>query len=259
MNASKTRKQYREYIRNRYASIHSTHTKSKTTDKRWKVNKDHIRDTLIEAYEEGFKPSFMLTRSYHYDEQDRDRVVSHNSRINDVVNDFFDPRRKSNVPICLDHFMERHKDKLVKKNRQRVKDTIRNEWEHDWGMEIKKGGFHTHTLVSYIPDELVLEGSSRVRKAIDKIYGIGEIPISLREEEGLERVKQDLLEYAIRDRCDFIGNSDMSIDVKIEGEYESYDGYRGWKGMVAYVTKDMYNVDKMVEIYDTENNYVLNI
>ena len=29
--------------------------------------------------------------------------------------------------------------------------------------------------------------------------------------------------------------------------------------MVAYVTKNMYNVDNMVEIYDKDNSQVLNI
>ena len=40
-------------------------------------------------------------------------------------------------------------------------------------------------------------------------------------------------------------------------EYGSYDGYIGWKGMVAYVTKTMYNVDNIVEVYDRENSSIL--
>ena len=98
-----------------------------------------------------------------------------------------------------------------------------------------------------------------MRDAIDRIYGIGEIPLSLRDDEGLVRVKTDLLEHSIRNRCDFVSNSNQSIDIQIASEYSGYDGYKGWKGMVAYVTKNMYNVDNMVEIYDKDNSQVLNI
>ena len=73
----------------------------------------------------------------------------------------------------------------------------------------------------------------------------------------MNRVKSDLIEYAIRQRCDFIGNSKESIDIQVKEEYAEYDGYRSWKGMVAYCTKNMYNVDNIDEIYDQENSYIL--
>ena len=38
-----------------------------------------------------------------------------------------------------------------------------------------------------------------------------------------------------------------------------FDGYRGWQGQVAYVTKNMYNVDNIIEIYDSRNSSVLDI
>jgi hypothetical protein len=66
------------------------------------------------------------------------------------------------------------------------------------------------------------------------------------------------MEYAIRQRCDFIGNSKNSLDIQIKEEYSSYQGYKGWKGMVAYCTKKMYNVDNIDEIYDQVNSYILN-
>ena len=40
--------------------------------------------------------------------------------------------------ITKDPFIERHKNKLVKKKPQKVLDTIKNEYEFDWEMEIKK-------------------------------------------------------------------------------------------------------------------------
>ena len=51
----------------------------------------------------------------------------------------------------------------------------------------------------------------------------------------------------------------MSIDIQPSDEYGSFDGYKGWKGQVAYVTKNMYNVDNIVEIYDSKNSSVLDI
>ena len=47
----------------------------------------------------------------------------------------------------------------------------------------------------------------RVRDTIERVYGLDEIPISLRDEEGLVRVKADLIDRALRDRCDFVSTS----------------------------------------------------
>jgi len=107
---------------------------------------------------------------------------------------------------------------------------------------------------------VVLNPNGKIRKAIEKIYGLDTIPISLLEsDEGLTRVKTDLLEYALRRRCDFIGDSRMSLDIQVSQEYDSFDGYKGWKGLVAYVTKSMYNVDNIVQVYDYENSDILDI
>lgn len=260
MNSTTAKGKYREWIRSRHGSIYQdSDANTKHNNKKWKINQNHIRDTIIDEYCNGFIPAYMVTRTYHYDQQERDLVVEHNKRMNNVINDLFNPRGKNEYYISQDHFIERHKDKLVKKERIPVKDTIRQEYDFDWRMEIKEGGFHTHTLISEIPDETVLTGPKKVRDAVERIYGIGEIPLSLRDEEGLIRVKTELLEHAIRNRCDYVSNSHMSLDIQVAGEYGSYDGYYGWKGMVAYVTKNMYNVDKLVEIYDKENSQVLNI
>ena len=78
-------------------------------------NQTHIRETIIDEYSNGIPPSYMITRSYHYDQQDRDLVQEHNDRINRVLDDLFNPRGMSDRWIQKDHFIERHKDKLVKK------------------------------------------------------------------------------------------------------------------------------------------------
>ena len=108
-------------------------------------------------------------------------------------------------------FHRRHKDKLVKKQPVKVRDTLMDQWEYDWQMEVKQGGFHVHTLLSNPPDDTVWCPSKRVRDTIERVYELDEIPISLRDEEGLVRVKADLIERALRDRCDFVSTSHMSV------------------------------------------------
>jgi len=256
--------QYREWIKKRYGSIHQEQEEEKYATKRWKITQNHIRDTFIDEYNNsGFIPEFMVTRSYYYEQTNIKEVKEDNKRVNDVIDDFFNPRESSKYYIAKDHFMEQHKDKLVKKTKKPVLNTGMNEWELDWdgsSIEIKKGGFHTHSLFSGIDDTIVLNPNGHIRKAIERIYGLDMIPISLLEsEEGLDKVKRDLMDYAIRRRCDFVGKSNMSLDIQSAQEYGRFDGYKGWKGMVAYVTKMMYNVDNIVQVYDYENSQIFQL
>ena len=259
MTTTSTTRKYRDWIRSRHGALHKDDADDKHRSKKWRINQTHIRETIIDEYSNGIQPSYMITRSYHYDQQDRDLVQEHNDRINRVLDDFFNPRGMPDRWIQKDHFIERHKDKLVKKQPVKVRDTLMDQWEYDWQMEVKQGGFHVHTLLSNPPDDAVWCPSKRVRDTIERVYGLDEIPISLRDEEGLVRVKADLIDRALRDRCDFVSTSHMSIDIQPSDEYGLFDGYRGWKGQVAYVTKNMYNVDKIVEIYDSKNSSVLDI
>jgi hypothetical protein len=239
-------------------------TDDKYATKRWHINQNNIRDTFIDEYvNSGYKPTYMITRTYYYEQNDIKKVKEDNKRMNNVIEDFLNQRSVNDYYINKDHFIEQHKDKLVKKTKKPVLNTIIKEWELDWdgsSIEIKQGGFHVHSLLSEIDDSVVLNPNGKIRKAIEKIYGLDTIPISLREsDEGLMRVKTDLLEYALRKRCDFIGNSQMSLDIQVSQEYGSFDGYKGWKGMVAYVTKTMYNVDNIVQVYDYDNSDILDI
>ena len=248
---------YRNYIRNKYGSIHRVDGLNEPR-KRWKINRDHIRDTFIDEYlQSGLIPTYMITRSYYYDETSRDAVVSDNKRMNNVLNDFFNPRAISSYWIELDHFIERGGDKLVKTKPKTVRNTITNENEYDWEVKVKKGSYHCHSLCSYIQDEVITNPTKRIRDAIDRIWGIGEIPMSLRDDDGLEIVKMELIKYALKERCDFIGNGSQCLDVSPTSETSRFDGFIGWKGAVAYCTKMMYNVDKMVEIYDHKNSSIL--
>jgi len=259
---TKTKEEYRRWIRSRHGTILKDNSNDKHKDKRWRINESHIIETFIEEYElSGFIPSYMITRVYFYNMQKRDEVVKHNHRMNNVIDDMMNPRGMNDYFLMHDHYIERHKDKLLKKpeNKRPVLNTITNRMEMDWSnAEIERGGFHVHTLVSEINDDVILKPNRNIQKAIERIYGLGELPVSLRSEGyGMTKVKTDLLDYAIRERCDFMGNSVDSLDIVPVSEYAGYDGYKGWKGMVAYVCKQMYNVDKIVEIYDNKNNTIL--
>ena len=259
---TKTKEEYRKWIRTRKGTIHKDNSNEKHKEKKWRINQSHIIETFIEEYDlSGFRPAYMITRNYYYDMQNRDKVVEHNNRMNNVIDDILNPRGVSDYCIMHDHYIERHKDKLVKKQESKrpVLNTITQEIEFDYSqVEIQKGAFHVHTLISDINDDVIINPNRKVRKAIERIYGMDQIPISLLQDEwGIDKVKTDLLDYAIRKRCDFMGNSTASLDITSETEYKGYDGYKGWKGMVAYVCKTMYNVDNMVEVYDHKNNTIL--
>ena len=111
-----------------------------------------------------------------------------------------------------------------------------NEVEFDFSnVEIKKGGFHVHTLISEIDDDVIFRRNRKIQRAVEKIYGLEDIPISLTQDKwGISKVKMDLIEHSIRDRCDFVGNSTASIDIQPANEFREYDGYPEWKGMIAY-------------------------
>jgi hypothetical protein len=259
---TKTKEDYRKWIRSRNGTIYKDNSNDKHKSKNWRINQNHIIETFIEEYDlSGFRPAFMITRNYFYNMQDRDKVVEHNNRMNNVLDDILNPRGINEYYIMHDHYIERHKDQMVRRAEKKrpVLNTITQEIEFDYSnVEIEKGGFHVHTLVSDISDDVILKPNRKIQKAIERIYGLDEIPVSLQSEGyGMTKVKTDLLEYAIRERCDFMGNSIDSLDIQPASEYAGYDGYKGWKGMVAYVCKKMYNVDNMVEVYDHKNNTIL--
>ena len=89
------------------------------------------------------------------------------------------------------------------------------------------------------------------------VYGMDNPPLSLcKTDEGLKQIKRDLLNYEIRNRCDFLGNSKDSLDITSADEKAGYDGFAGWKGIVAYCLKDVYNVDTLLEVYDDTNSSI---
>jgi len=226
---------------------HMNPDRDRTNEKLWKRNLNDLRETFIERYiRSGFIPKYMITRNYYYHVHDIDKVEEDNDRVNKVLGDLFNQRGIIDYEIGIDHFIERHKDKIVRKVGQ----------EDEW--IVKRGSFHVHTLLCNIDDKVVTRPNRKIRKILKKIYGkdgISENMIKTRW--GLNHIKKILINYSLRDRCGFIGNSVNSLDIQDSSDYSSYDGYTGWKGMVSYVTKDMYSIDRIDEVFDFKNNKTL--
>ena len=167
--------QYREWIKRKHGSIHQEQEEEKYATKRWKITQNHIRDTFIDEYDSsGFRPEFMLTRVYYYEQTNIKEVREDNKRVNDVIDDFFNPRESSKYYTAKDHFIEQHKDKLVKKTKKPVLNTIMDDWELDWdgsSVEIKKGGFHTHSLLSGVDDSVVLNPNGNIGRQLREFTG----------------------------------------------------------------------------------------
>lgn len=268
MKKTTLKKHYKEHIREVNGFEHKDDSASPDKiclgfkrRKQWKINKDHIRNTFIDHYiGTGLIPCYLVSVSYWYKEYNRKKVEENNDRFNKVINDFFNRYSKDDHAVYVDHFIERRDDKLDDKteNKKQVLNTITNKYESDWSnREVVQGSFDSHHLVSYIPDEIIREPGTRVMNAIDAVYGGYGLPFHLRDESRIDEVKCDLIDYALRKRCAFIGHGEQSLDVRPTDPRKSFDGYSGWKGALSYCTKKMYNVDKMLEVYDYRNSNIL--
>ena len=262
MNKTTLKKHYKEYIREVNGFIYKDDSASpiKKT-KQWRINRDHIRNTFIERYiDSGLTPCYLVSISYWHDDYNREKVEENNDRFNKVLNDFFNRYNKDDHTLYVDHFIERREDRLDNKieNKKQVLNTITNQYESDRSnREVVPGSFDSHHLVSYIPDEIIREPGTRVMNAIDNVYGGNGLPFRLRDEDRIEEVKCDLIDYALRKRCGFIGHGEQSLDVRPTDPRKSFDSYSGWKGALSYCTKQMYSVDKILEVYDYRNSNIL--
>ena len=239
MSPVETPTQYR-HRRLRKGLLHKPDSKNPHKEKLWKYRRDYMRETFIENYiTSGLIPTYMITRNYYYEEHGREKVIRNNSRVGKVLEDLFNPRNKVEYAVGIDHFIERHKDSLGLNEK--------DEWV------VKKGSYHVHTLISDMDERVLTRPNRKIKKLIQKIYGQKGIP----DKEDKETTIMCLIDYALRDRCSFIGHSNNSLDIRNSRHYAGYGGYTGWKGMVSYVTKDMYSIDSIDEIFDYKNNKTL--
>jgi len=111
---------YRNYINKKYGSYFRTKKTSKEN-----TFLDTVRNNFIQSYKDsGENPEYMISISYYVQEMNLGTIKKNNKRINDVLDDLFNPRRKANYYVSKNHFIERREKRLRPTSAVRVKNTI---------------------------------------------------------------------------------------------------------------------------------------
>ena len=223
-------------------------------------NKDlaEIRDFLITETDFcEYKPNWFISISYLQD-YSRDQLLKYHKRLNDVIQDTFDPY-EMNV-ICKGYFIEKGKKKLIEKRDLKVLNTISDVYEYDKEMTLKNGSYGTHLVLTLYPS-ILDKPNKKIRKLWSTMYWDfgGKPPSYLLEEENQELLLAETLEFVIRDRCpSFIANGDDAIQVdRIDDRRVFKDtGEKGWKGALHYCTKQIFCKDQFLEVFDEKNSNI---
>jgi hypothetical protein len=242
---------FRDYINRKYGSCFRT--KQSTNENTFQ---DMVRNNFIQAYEDaGQQPQFMVSISYFVKEMSLERVKKNNKRINDVLEDMFNPRNTVAYRVSKDHFIERRDPKLKTTSAVRVKNTITGKYEYDFNAEIFEGSFDTHHLIGPIRDSVIDKPNGNIRNALEEIYPYENIPRDSFGDPEYIIIKKALIDYAIRQRCyKFVGNSDQSLKSIETNCQKHYDGFSDYRGLVAYVTKKIRSAEDLLIGYDSDNS-----
>ena len=122
-----------------------------------------------------------------------------------------------------------------------------------WDMQL--GGFHVHSLLPEIEPEVLQKPNSSIRRRWKELTGSKWLDKKLiSTESSRTNIIMNLLKQTFKQRCYFVSRGEPCIDIVDANDKYSYDGYQGWKGLVAYTTKKMYNPDMMLEVFDEKNS-----
>jgi len=205
----------------------------------------------------AYKPNWFISISYLQD-YSRDQLLKYHKRLNDVIQDTFDPY-EMNV-ICKGYFIEKGKKKLIEQRDLKVLNTISDVYEYDKEMTLKDGSYGTHLVLTLYPS-ILDKPNKRVRKLWQTMYWDfgGRPPMHLLEEENRELLLAETLEFVIRDRCpSFIANGEDAIQVDRIDDHRVFKdtGEKGWKGALHYCTKQIYCKDQFLEVFDEKNSNI---
>ena len=223
-----------------------------------KKDLDEIRDFLTTETDFcAYEPNWFISISYLQD-YSRDQLLKYPKRLNDVIQDTFDPY-DMNV-ICKGYFIEKGKKKLIEQRDLKVLNTISDLYEYDKEMKLKDGSYGTHLVLTLYPS-ILDKPNKRIRKLWSSMYWDfgGRPPMHLLGEENRELLLAETLEYVIRDRCpSFIANGDDAIQVdRIDDRRVFKDtGEKGWKGALHYCTKQIFCKDQFLEVFDEKNSNI---
>ena len=217
-----------------------------------------IRNFLIKETDFcEYEPNWFISISYLQD-YSRDQLLKYHKRLNDVIQDTFDPY-EMNV-ICKGYFIEKGKKKLIEQRDLKVLNTISDVYEYDKEMILKDGSYGTHLVLTLYPS-ILDKPNKRIRKLWQTMYWDfgGRPPIHLLEEENQELLLAETLEFVIRDRCpSFIANGDDAIKVDRIDDHRVFKdtGEKGWKGALHYCTKQIFCKDQFLEVFDEKNSNI---
>ena len=217
-----------------------------------------IRDFLITETDFcEYEPNWFISISYLQD-YSRDQLLKYHKRLNDVIQDTFDPY-EMNV-ICKGYFIEKGSKKPIKQGDLKVLNTISEVYEYDKEMTLKDGSYGTHLVLTLYPS-ILDKPNKKIRKLWSTMYWEfgGRPPMHLLEEENQELLLAETLEFVIRDRCpSFIANGDDAIQIdRIDDRMVFKDtGEKGWKGALHYCTKQIFCKDQFLEVFDEKNSNI---
>ena len=223
-----------------------------------KQDLSEIRDFLIKETDfSTYEPNWFISISYLQD-YSRDQLLNIHKRLNDVIQDTFDPY-EMNV-ICKGYFIEKGKKKLIEKRDLKVLNTISDVYEYDKEMTLKDGSYGTHLVLTLCPS-ILDKPNKRIRKLWSTMYWDfgGKPPSYLLEEENQELLLAETLEFVIRDRCpSFIANGDDAIQIDRIDDHRVFKdtGEKGWKGALHYCTKQIFCKDQFLEVFDEKNSNI---
>ena len=223
-----------------------------------KQDLSEIRDFLIKETDfSTYEPNWFISISYLQD-YSRDQLLKFHKRLNDVIQDTFDPY-EMNV-ICKGYFIEKGKKKLIEKRDLKVLNTISDVYEYDKEMTLKNGSYGTHLVLTLCPS-ILDKPNKRIRKLWSTMYWDfgGKPPSYLLEEENQELLLAETIEFVIRDRCpSFIANGDDAIQIDRIDDHRVFKdtGEKGWKGALHYCTKQIFCKDQFLEVFDEKNSNI---
>ena len=238
--------------------------------KEWKLRRMELRQNIINTITANNVaiPMFHIIITYYERITDRSKIIKQHRFIKNQMEELFHRNHRNNpTKSSYFFFCERHKTYLSGsdgntyyffnqvKTTNEVLNTITNNVEYDvCDKEVVKGAYHSHILKSDIPDKALIQPNSKVRKLLVEVTGNETIPDSI-DYSSLLKLKKSLLEQVCR-RSEIVGNSKSSIKIRHTDDENSYDGYYGWKGFIAYGTKKCYNTDMMIDVIDNDNSSI---
>ncbi len=213
-----------------------------------------IRDYLInESDFSKHNPEWFISISYLYS-YTRDEIIKFHKRINDVINDTFDPY-DLNI-ICKGYFIEKGKKKV--KTKISITAITQTKYVQN---ELIEGQLGSHLILSLPPSIPIDSPNKNLRKVWLKMFPEfdGKPLKKLLSNKNNQQIIAETLEYVIRDRCpSFIANGNQSIDIQLIDESIPFlnTGEKGWKGVLHYCTKQMYCKDQFLNVFDTQNSNI---